>query len=122
MRLARIYNLTTPLLHPLIVRQCDTFLSRLRGLMFYKDLSPDKGILLMMSKDSVVSSSVHMFFMRFDIAVIWLNTESFVVDTVLAKRWRPAYFPRKPAKCVLETHPSRLLDFHVGDKIAIQHE
>ncbi|NPV86428.1 MAG: DUF192 domain-containing protein [Anaerolineae bacterium] len=122
MRLAKIDNLTTPLRHPLIVRECDTFLSRLRGLMFYKDLSHEEGILLMMPEDSIVSSSVHMFFMRFDIAVIWLNTESFVVDTVLAKRWRPAYFPRKPAKYVLEAHPGRLLDFHVGDKIAIQHE
>jgi len=122
MRLATIYNLTTPLSHPLIVRECVSFLSRLRGLMFYRDLSPDEGVLLVMREDSIVSSSVHMFFMRFDIAVIWLNTEALVVDTVLAKRWHPAYFPCKPAKYVLETHPSRLLDFRVGDKIAVRHE
>jgi hypothetical protein len=40
-----------------------------------------------------------------------------VVDKVLARSWRPAYFSKQPAKYVLEIHPHRWDDFAIGDVV-----
>ena len=58
-----------------------------------------------------------MLFMKFDIAAIWIDNNLQVVVTVLAKKWKPIYIPQKPARYILETHPSHLADFQIGDKL-----
>jgi len=40
-----------------------------------------------------------------------------VVDKVLARSWRPAYFSKQAAKYVLEIHPERWTDFEIGDGV-----
>ena len=40
-----------------------------------------------------------------------------VVDKIIAKSWRPAYFSKVAAKYVLEVHPSRWEDFQIGDLV-----
>lgn len=104
-----------------IVIRCkiaDTFLSRFRGLMFKKELSPDTGLILSESTESILNSSIHMLFMRFDITVVWLNKEHIVVSKVCAKKWHLAYFSSKPACHIIELHPSQLENFHLGDFIS----
>jgi uncharacterized membrane protein (UPF0127 family) len=103
------------------VDYCDTFLSQLRGLTFRTRLSRDEGLILVGRRDSRLDSSIHMLFVNFDLAVIWINSEMKVVDKVLAKTWRPAYFSKRPAKYVLEIHPDRWDDFHVGDTVQFNH-
>ena len=49
-----------------------------------------------------------MMFMWIDLAVIWINSDFKVVDRVLARRWKLAYFPKCAARYVLETGPSHL--------------
>jgi uncharacterized protein len=100
---------------------CDSFLCRLRGLMFRRDLDLDEGLLLVESRDSRVDTSIHMFFVYMDLAVVWINSENTVVDTVLARTWRPAYAPRRPARYILEIHPSRLNEFQIGDHLEFIH-
>ncbi|MGA7194893.1 MAG: DUF192 domain-containing protein [Anaerolineales bacterium] len=112
-----IQNQNKQINNPARIEYCDTFLGRLRGLMFRSVLQPDEGLLLVIGKDSRADSSIHMFFMSFDIAVFWINSEMIVVDKVLAKMWRPAYFPAKAARYTLEAHPSRYNDYEVGDKV-----
>jgi uncharacterized membrane protein (UPF0127 family) len=58
-----------------------------------------------------------MFFVSFDLAVIWIDSKMQVVDKVLAKSWRPAYFSKQPARYVLEVHPERWEEFQVGDTV-----
>jgi uncharacterized membrane protein (UPF0127 family) len=96
----------------------DTFLSKLCGLMLQKEISPNAGLILSESSESVINSSIHMLFMRFNIAVIWLNKDKFVVSKKLAKKWRLAYFSDKPACYIVETHPSQLENFSIGDHIS----
>ncbi len=67
-----------------------------------------------------VDAAIHMFFMNFDIAVIWADESLRVVDAQLARRWRPAYAPAKAAKYVLETHPDRLGEFAAGDQLVLE--
>ena len=99
------------------IKYCDTFLTQLRGLTFRSRLAREEGLLLVGGRDSRVDSSIHMLFVSFDLSVIWINASMQVVDKVLAKSWRPAYFSRQPARYVLEIHPERWNDFEVGDRV-----
>ena len=80
-------------------------------------LEPEEGLLLVGKRDSRLDSSIHMLFVSFDLSVIWINSAMQVVDKVLAKSWRPAYFSKQPARYVLEIHPRRWDDFDVGDGV-----
>jgi len=105
-------NATLPL-----IKYCDTFLTQLRGFTFCDRLSLDEGLLLVGTRDSRLDSSIHMLFVSFDLTVIWINANMQVVDKVLAKSWRPAYFSKQPAKYVLEVHPQRWGDYEIGDTV-----
>jgi uncharacterized membrane protein (UPF0127 family) len=99
------------------VRYCDTFFTQLRGFTFRSSVSQDEGLILVGKRDSRLDSSIHMLFVSFDLSVIWINSAMQVVDKVLAKSWRPAYFSKQPAKYVLEVHPKRWGNFEIGDGI-----
>jgi uncharacterized membrane protein (UPF0127 family) len=99
------------------IKYCDTFLTQLRGFTFCPRLSRDEGLLLVGTRDSRLDSSIHMLFVSFDLTVVWINSEMQVVDKVLAKSWRPAYFSKKPARYVLEIHPERWGDYEIGDTV-----
>ena len=102
---------------PLHVRYCDTFFTQLRGLTFRSHLAREEGLLLVGKRDSRLDSSIHMLFVSFDLSVIWIDSSLRVVDKILAKSWRPAYFSKQPAKYVLEIHPERWGDFEIGDGV-----
>jgi len=99
------------------IKFCDTFLSQLRGLTFRSRLAREEGLLLVGTRDSRLDSSIHMLFVSFNLTVVWINSEMKVVDKVLARPWRPAYFSRQPARYVLEVHPERWGDFEIGDRL-----
>jgi uncharacterized membrane protein (UPF0127 family) len=113
----QVNNLTKAINQPVRVGYCDSFLCRLRGLMFRASLEVDEGLLLVEKRDSRLDTSIHMFFVPFDLAVFWINAEMTVVDKVIAKSWRPAYFPKTEARYTLEIHPSRWGNFEIGDKV-----
>jgi uncharacterized protein len=117
MKTIRIENKNQVLPAPLRAVYCDSFLCRLRGLMFRSSLAPDEGLLLVEGRDSRIDTAIHMLFVFMDLAVIWINSENIVVDTVLARSWRPAYAPRQPARYILEIHPNRLTEFKIGDLV-----
>jgi uncharacterized membrane protein (UPF0127 family) len=116
---ATIQNLSQPLSVPIRVRKCADFWSKFLGLMFRKAIDTEGGALLVEDRDSILNSTIHMLFMRFDIAAIWINSDRKVVDVQLARRWRLAYSPCNPACFVLEAHPSQQNHFNIGDQVAI---
>ena len=85
--------------------------------MFRSRLAHEQGLLLVEARDSRLDTSIHMLFVFMDLAVIWINSEYRVVDSVLARSWRPVYAPRQPAKYILEIHPDRLDEFKIGDRV-----
>jgi uncharacterized membrane protein (UPF0127 family) len=119
MKYVTLTNLSQPKIAPIVAKYCQSFFCQLRGLMFTCNLPKDTGLLLVQGRDSRLEASIHMLFMWMDLAVIWINQDLQVVDTCLARRWRPAYFPKNPARYVLETTPDRLHDFKAGDKVRI---
>jgi len=100
----------------------DTFISKLAGLMFRKSIPVDTCLILSERNESIINTSIHMLFMRFDIGVIWLSKDLTIVDKVFAKKWHLAYLSRLPAQYVIELHPSQLVNFSIGDKLSIYHE
>lgn len=119
--LITVRNLNHPDLLPARVKFCDSFLCRLRGLMFRNHLDPQDGLLLVQGRrDSRIESSIHMLFVPFDLTVVWINTDMTVVDKIIAKAWRPAYLPAAPACYILEIHPQRQEDYQIGDKVEFQ--
>lgn len=98
-------------------RRCDTHLSRLRGLQFHRPLNPGEAIILSKDKDSVASSSIHMFFVFFPIAAIWVNSRGRVTSVQLARPWRPYYASPEPARFVIEAPVELLAHFSVGDEL-----
>jgi uncharacterized membrane protein (UPF0127 family) len=112
-----LQNLSNPSSIPIDVQYCDTFFSRFLGLMFKPSIGPAEGILLVEKRESILDTSIHMLFMKFNITTVWLDAHYKVVDATLARRWRLAYAPCAPAQYVLETHPDRLVDFRKGDQL-----
>ena len=112
-----VNNLNRAIKNPAHVGYCDSFLCRLRGLMFRQRLTLNEGLLLVEKHDSRLNTSIHMFFVPFDLAVFWINSEMTVVDKVIAKSWRPAYFPKANAQYTLEIHPDRWGNYEIGDKV-----
>ena len=98
---------------------CDTFGTRLRGLMFRRTLGTDEGLLLVGARDQRLDSAIHMLFVPFDLAVVWINSSLEVADKVLARAWRGAYIPTQPAKYVLELHPVHFPAYDLGHKVEI---
>ncbi len=82
-------------------REARSFLSRMRGLMFAKK---PQTLVLVSPKPGIESSSIHMWFMRQAIDVIWVNEAMRVVSLQEnAKPWAFRIFrPRLSAKYVIE--------------------
>ena len=104
------------------VKYCDTFWSKLIGLMLSRELKSDHGIILVEDNETRINTSIHMMFMNYDLTVLWLDKELVIVDKVLARKWIPFYFPKKPAQYVVELHPSKFSDYSIGDKIILFNE
>lgn len=104
------------------VKWCDTFFSRLRGLMFRRALANDEGLILVERRSSIASTSIHMFFVNFDIATFWLDDDQKVIHKTLARRWRPYYASPRPARFVLETSPALLNRIAIGDVLNFEKE
>lgn len=120
MRFVSIENRTHPYPAAVKAAYCDSFFGRLRGLMFRKALGEREGLLLVEGSDSRINAAIHMFFMNFDIAAIWIDSQMRVVDAQLARRWRPSYMPAGPARFILETRPEYLSCFQIGDQVAFR--
>ena len=99
------------------LKWCTSFWCKFRGLMMRASLPEDEGLVFAYESDSRVDTTIHMLFMRFPIATLWLDAEGVVVDKVLAKPWRPLYAPQKPARYVIEAPPALVERVMIGDRL-----
>lgn len=98
-------------------RWCSSFLCRLRGLTFRRRIAATDSLVLVERTDSKSATSIHMFFVFFSIAAIWIDSNGQIVDKHVARPFRPIYVPDKPARYVLETPPELFGQFNIGDQI-----
>ena len=102
------------------VKWCASFGTKLRGLMFRRAIAPDEGLVLVEARSSIAATSIHMFFVPFDIAAIWLDDDRRVVHTALAKAWHPYYASPQAARYVLEGPPALLQRVAVGEQLQFE--
>ena len=115
-----LVNLTTGQVLATRAELCDTFWRKLRGLMFRRSLDPNNALVFTYAGESIAETSIHMLFVPFPIAVIWLNARKEVVDQALAKPFRPYYASRVPAQYFVEGVPGLLAHARIGDELAFE--
>lgn len=101
------------------VKWCRSFMCRLRGLTFRRSLPADEGLLLVESRAGIAATAIHMLFVFFPIAALWLDDSFRVVDATLARPFRLIYAARAPARYVLEAAPALLDLVSIGDQLYI---
>lgn len=112
----KVYNKTQNTLIAARVEKADTVLSRLVGLLHRASLDEDEGLIITHCR------SIHMFFMRFPIDVLFVNKDDIViglVENIKPFRMSP-YFLK--ASYVLELHAGiiRRKGICRGDVLAVQ--
>ncbi len=122
MTIIQIENLSSHFSEPLTGKLCTGFFDRFKGLMFNQNLGTNECIILDEGTESKINTSIHMFFMHYDIAVIWVDRNLKVIDVQLAKRWKPYYASSEPARYVLETRTGWLKSFQKGDQLHFTNE
>lgn len=103
-------------------RWCQNFWCHFRGLMFRRHLPDDEGLLFVFRRENLAQSSIHMFFVFFPIAAVWLDEAGRVVDAKLARPWRPYYAPAKAARYLIEARPALLERVQIGDQLTFDQE
>lgn len=98
-------------------RWCDGFASKMRGFTFRKALAPGEGLVLVEESDGRLASGITMLFVFMDLGVVWVNGEGLVVDTVVARPWRPSYLPKLPARYAIEGAPEIVHKVSAGDNV-----
>ena len=92
----------------------DTFLSRLRGLLGRRELHADESLLLS------PASSIHTFFMRFPIDVVFLDSDLTVLATREPVRpWRTASCRRARSALELPAGASKRWAIRPGDRLEL---
>lgn len=119
-RVGRLTNRTTGQEVLTRVRWCSGFFCKLRGLMFRKALEPGEGLLMVEARASRSGTSIHMMFMNFPIATVWISDTWQVVDVVHAEPWHLMYLPARPARYTLEATPAILERVSIGDELVFE--
>ena len=76
-------------------RWCASFWCHLKGLMFRRELPADEGLLFVTGGESVVNTTIHMFFMRFSIGVAGVSHSRVLSIPNRAMDWPDRQVPRE---------------------------
>lgn len=95
------------------VEWVESFIKRLKGLMFRSTLPPDEGILLF------PCSSIHTCFMRFSIDAIYLDHGFHVLGKETVAPWRIGKHV-KGAKMILETAAGVAAPLEIGMRLTVR--
>ncbi len=98
----------------------ESFLNRLQGLMFKKNILSHQAGLFINKNENRLDSAIHMLFMNFDIAVFWIDRLNTIVDKRIAKKWGLVYYPEVKALKILETHTDLYDKLQIGETIIIE--
>lgn len=104
------------------VELADSLWKQTRGLMFRKSLPKGSGLLMDFKSERKVG--IWMLFMRFPIDLIYINSEKKVVDikgnvkpvSLNPLTWR-VYYPKKPARYVLEVPAGTAGKTKIGESL-----
>lgn len=111
-RLILLYNRDGQLLARL--RPCRSWWCRGRGLMFRRALREDEGFFFVFPRPGRWGTAIHMWFVFFPIAAIWLDETGRIVHAVEARPFR-VYVPPRPARYLVEGPVSLMIHARIGE-------
>ncbi|MFQ6050500.1 MAG: DUF192 domain-containing protein [Candidatus Hydrothermarchaeota archaeon] len=116
-----IVNTTKSMVLAHTAKIANNFFSRFKGLMLKTELKDGSGLIIDLKKERKWAS-IHTFFMRFPIDLIYVDSNNIVKEVVEDLRpWR-LYFPKNNARYVIEL-PAGILaatKTEVGDEISLE--
>lgn len=98
-------------------RWCSNYLCKLRGLTFRRSVRTEDALVLVEASDNRITAGITMLFAFCSIAAIWVNSAGEIVDSRLAKPFRPFYLPRAAARYTIEGPPALLEALRPGDRV-----
>jgi hypothetical protein len=106
-----LYNVSRKKMIIKKVKHADTELKQAIGLMFSRKINFDFALIFERPSSSVIGSTIHMMFVFYPIAVIFLDEKKKVVD--IKRKVIPFWFyaPKKPAKYIIEIPTSTNISF-----------
>ncbi len=97
------------------VRFADSTLSKARGLMFEKRERFDYALVFSFGRETRLGASIHMLFVFFPIAAVYLDSKKRVVDIAVLKPFALNYVPKKPAAYLIELPVEKATNIKIGD-------
>ncbi|KZX16144.1 hypothetical protein MBCUT_10100 [Methanobrevibacter cuticularis] len=104
------------------IKVANSYFSRLKGLMFKNDI--DYILLLTTQKNRYwLKSSIHTFFMKFTIDVLFLDENKRILEIATIPPWK-IYSPKNSSKYILEMKEGYASEYNlnVGDKLDFSSE
>ena len=102
-----LYNKTLKTKSDLKVVLADSFLKRLKGLMFKREF--DYVLVFEFEGEARMGASIHMMFVFTPIDIVYLDSGKKVVDLKTnLQPWTSNYTPKRPAKWLLELPPGTI--------------
>lgn len=96
------------------LRLCRSLACRGRGLMFRRSLPEGDGLLFVFPRPGRLGTAIHMFFVFFPIAAVWLDGTGRILHAVEARPFR-IYIPPAPARYLIEGPVHLLAHARVGE-------
>ena len=103
------------------IKIANSFFKRFLGLMFKKKC--DYPMLFEIPQDIQIKerSSIHSLFMRFELALVFIDEENLIYEIADLKPWK-YYVPKKRAKYIIEFDKNEFenYDLKIGDEIELK--
>ncbi|MCS7351341.1 MAG: DUF192 domain-containing protein [Anaerolineae bacterium] len=96
------------------LQPCRSWGCRGRGLMFRRPLQESDGLFFVFPRSGRWETAIHMFFVFFPIAAIWLDEAGRIVHAVEARPFR-VYIPPRPARYLVEGPVNLLTHARIGE-------
>ena len=99
------------------VRFADSYLAKAKGLMFERRERFDYALVFPFGGETRLGASIHMLFVFFPIAAVYLDSKKRVVDIAVLKPFALNYTPKKPAAYLVEMPVRRAAGIELGDEL-----
>ena len=97
------------------VRVAASHFSKLRGLMFESKANFNYALVFPFGEETRIKASIHMLFVFFPIAAVYLDGKKRVVDIAVLKPFALNYTPKEKAKYLIELPATKAQQVSVGD-------
>ena len=99
------------------VRFADSLFARAKGLMFEREKNFDYALVFPFKGETRARASIHMLFVFFPIAAVYLDSRKSVVDIAVLKPFKLNYTPKRKAKYLVELPAGKAKKISIGDRL-----